>query len=215
MSDLRGFNQNLTPGRNSGWGAIRRTADGALYIAEHVRALSIEGRIFGAHFGTLTTPLATAATTAITTLRPMAWLRVPDGTAIIPLTVNLLVESAGATTQGEALLGIATSDVGNGTSSAGTSGALGVSLNSAAPISSTVIPRQLATADVSADYALELKRFSFAASAVNQDFSWQAAQELVPSVLRGAATLMLYIGGNAVNFYCQMQWIELPESAVS
>lgn len=211
---MRGFNQNLTPGRNAGWGAGRMTQDGALYTAPWSTALGKEGRLMGCHFGTLTTPLATAATTAIATLRPQAWVRIPDGTAIIPLSVNVLVESAGATTQGEISIATCTVDPGDGTGAAGTKQP--VSLNTAAPVTSNCTTRQLATGDITAETGLlELKRFSFAASAVNQDFTWNAAGNLVVPVLRGAAGLLVYIGGNAVNFYCQMQWIEVAESSVS
>ena len=214
MSDIRVFNQNLTPGRNAGWGGLRGTQDGAAYLAPYALSASIEGRLMGCHFGTLTTPLATAATTAIATLRPQAWVRIPDGTAIIPLAVNVLVESAGATTQGEIAIAMCIVDPGDGTGAAGT--LQPVSLNAAAPVTSNCTTRQLATGDITAETGLrELKRFSFAASAVNQDFTWNAAGNLVVPVLRGPAGLLVYIGGNAVNFFCQMQWIELAESSVS
>ena len=214
MSDLRIFNQNLTVGRNNGWRALRGTSDGALYVADYALSASIEGRVMGCHFGTLTTPLATAATTAITTLRPQAWVRIPDGTVIIPLAVDVLVESTGITTQGEISIAMCIVDPGDGTAAAGT--LQPVSLNAAAPVTSNCTTRQLATGDITAETGLrELKRFSFAASAVNQDFTWNAAQTLVVPVLRGPAGLLVYIGGNAVNFFAQMQWIELAESAVS
>ena len=214
MSDQRGFNQNLTVGRNPGWGALRMTQDGALYVAQYALSASIEGRVMGCHFGTLTTPLATAATTAITTLRPQAHVRVPDGTVIIPLAVNILVESTGITTQGEIAIATTTVDPGDGTGAAGTQQPVG--LNTARPVTSNCTTRQLMTGDITAETGLlELKRFSFALSAVNQDFTWNASQALVVPVLRGPAGLLVYIGGNAVNFYCQMQWIELTEASVS
>ena len=214
MPGLYGFNQNLTPGRNSGWGGIRMTSDGAIYVSQYSLAAGIEGRIMACHFGTATTPLATPATQAITTLRPQAWVRVPDSTVIIPLAVNILVESAGATTQGEISIVRTTVDPGDGTGAAGT--LQPVSLNSALPVASNCTTRQLATGDITAETGLlEIKRFSFAVSAVNQDFTWLASQQHVYPVLRGPAGLLVYIGGNAVNFYGQMQWIELAESAVS
>ena len=176
--------------------------------------MGLEGRIMGCHFGTLTTPIATAATTAITTLRPQAWVRVPDGTAIIPLAVNIIAEANGATTQGEIAIATTTVDPGDGTGAAGTQQPVSLSTNRG--IASNCTTRQLATGDITAETGLlELKRFSFAASAVNQDFNWKAMTDLVVPLLRGPAGLLVYVGGNAVNFYCQMQWIELPESAVS
>jgi len=215
MSDLR-IKTIVAPGEsgNDGWVAARGDKLGNLYSLPAELGFGVDGRLFGCHFGTVTTPLATAATTAIAAQRPMAWLRIPDGTAIMPLSVNILVEAAGATTQGEISIAICQNDVGNGTSSAGTSGAL--SLNTAVPRASLVTPRQLSTGDSTAETSLlELKRFSFAASAVNQDFSWNARQLVVPLVLRGPASFLVYIGGNAVNFYAQMQWLEVTETSVS
>ncbi len=214
MSDLRGYNNNLAPARNSGWIAARATQDGTLYAANYALAAAIEGRAFGCHWGTLTTPLTTPATQAITTGLPQAILRVPDGTVVIPLAVKIIIESCGATTQGEIAIGICSNDVGNGTSTAGTS--TPSSLNTAAPVTSGCTQRQLVTTIGTAESGLlELKRFSFAASAVNQVFDWIPSQEGIAAVLRGAATLLIYIGGNAVVFYAQAQWIELPETAVS
>ena len=177
-----------------------------------VRAAA-EGNLYGCHFGTVTTPLATAATTAIAAKRPMAWLRVPNGTLVIPVSVRIVVESAGATTQGEIALCSTTNDVGDGTSAAGTSGALNKNTGSANV--SLVTPRQLASADVTAETGLlEHARFSFAASAVNQSFNWPdpGAPDDLP-FLRGAASWLLYIGGNAVNFYAEFSWAEYGEAA--
>ena len=171
-----------------------------------------EGRLFGSHHGTVTTPLATAATTAIVARRPMAWLRIPAGTLIIPVSVRIVVEAAGATTQGEISLCSTTNDVGAGTSSAGTSGALNKNTDSANV--SLCTPLQLATADVDAETGLlEHARFSFAASAVNQSFNWPdpGSKDDLP-YLRGDASWLLYIGGNAVSFYAQFSWAEYLET---
>ena len=211
---MRGFNHNTTVGRAPGYRDAAITQDGALYVAQYALAASIEGRLMGCHFGTLTTPLATAATTAIATLRPQAHVRVPDGTAIIPLAVNILVETSGATTQGEIAIATTTVDPGDGTGAAGTQQPVG--LNTARPVTSNCTTRQLMTGDITAETGLlELKRFTFAADTDNQDFTWNAMQSLVVPILRGPAGLLVYIGGNAVSFYCQMQWIELTEASVS
>lgn len=213
MSDLRGYSI-ADPSVADGWVAAHSDKFGNLYTLPAELGLGVAGRLFGAHFGTTTTPLATAATTAIAVKRPQAWLTVADGTAIVPLSCNILVESCGATTQGEISIVIAQNNVGAGTSTAGTSGAL--SLNTAAPRTSAVTSYQLATGDTTAETnPLEIKRFAFAASAVNQDFTWNARQLVIPLVLRGPASFLVYIGGNAVNFYAQMQWMEFAETALS
>lgn len=192
--------------------SVRGTRDGSLFTAAWAIAMGLEGRIMGCHFGTLTTPLATAATTAIVTLRPQAHVRIPDGTAIIPLSVNIIVEANGATTQGEIAIASTTVDPGDGTGAAGTQQPVSLSTNRA--ISSNCTTRQLMTGDITAETGLlELKRFSFAASAVNQDFNYKPMADLVIPLLRGPAGLLVYLGGNAVSFYCSMQWIEIGEVA--
>lgn len=213
MSDIRAFVQ-ATPGRPADGNAtpIRSTPYGDLFNDSAIMGYCVAGRLYGAHFGTVTTPLA-APNAGITAKRPQAWLRVPDGTTIIPLACNVIIESNGAT-QGEVAICTTQNDVGNGTSSAGDSGPL--SLNTAAPLTSAITARQLATADVTTEVNFsELRRFSYAASGVNQDFVWAARQQYVVPVLRGPASFLVYMGGNAPTFFCQMQWIELPEAATT
>lgn len=191
----------------------RGLRDGSAVYAHRMQALGMEGRIFAAMQGSVTTPIATAATTAIAAQRPMAWVRVPDGTVIYPLYMSLVVESTGATTQGEIAMAITQNDVGNGTSTAGPTP---VSLNSATPISSNCTARRLATADVTAETNLvEITRYSFAASAVDQRYVWNVTDGLIFPVLRGPATWLVYIGGNAVNFFINMVWAEEPENFIS
>lgn len=214
MSDLRAYTI-AAPGLagDSSWVAAHSDKYGNLYTLPAEYGFGVDGRLFGVHFGSVTTPLATAATTAIAATSPQAWLRVPDNAAIIPLSVNITVEATGITTQGEIAIGISQNDVGNGTS---TAGATPVNLNTSNPRASLVTARQLATGAVTAETNfVELRRFSFAASAVNQDFTWNVRQQIVPLVLRGPASFLVYVGGNAVNFFAQMQWIELSETAVS
>lgn len=170
-----------------------------------------EGRAFRAWMGTVTTPAATPATTAITARRPQAWIRVPAGTLIIPTSVRLTIESCGATTQGEAVLASTSNDVGNGTSSAADGAP--TNRNADSTNASLCTARQLATGDVTLETGyIEHARFSWAASAVNQMFTWPVNPDDLP-YLRGDASWLLYIGGNAVNFFAQFSWAEYDEAA--
>lgn len=171
-----------------------------------------EGRLFGCHFGTVTTPIATPATTAITARRPQAWLRIPAATLVVPVSVRIVIEASGATTQGEIALCSTTNDVGAGTSTAGTSAVINKNTDSANVSACT--PLMLATADVAVETGLlEHARFSWAASAVNQHFNWPDPGSMndIP-FLRGDASWLLYIGGNAVNFYATFSWAEYDEA---
>ena len=215
MTDLKAFTRNTSVDRvPTGWTNLRSSPDGALYRVDYGFSLGVEGRTFAANMGVVTTPLATAATTAIVNTTPHAWIRVPDGTAIIPLYAKVVVESHSITTQGEISVLIAQNDIGNGTSTAATAGP--ISLNTAAPVTSACTARNLATGAATAPTSpLELTRFSFAASAVDQIFIWDAAKLGVFPVVRGAGTWAIYLGGNAVNYYAQMIWAELAEAGIS
>lgn len=172
---------------------------------------TVDGNMYGASFGSVTTPLASPATTAITARRPQAWLRVLDGRVVIPRSLEIVIEAAGATTQGEIAIAMTTNDLGNGTSAAGTIGPL--NLRSDSTKTSTSVPRQLATADVTLETGyLELERFTFAASGVNQTFKISA--DILPMIV-GPSTLAVYIGGNAVNFFSDWEWLEVPEEFAS
>lgn len=182
-------------------------------VEDILRERGLAGKLYGANFGSLTAPLTTPATSAITVLRPMAWLRVPDGTAIYIIRNKVVVESAGATTQGEIALAISDIDVGNGTSAAATLlENLNNTLKNVATADSLVTGRQLASADVvSPAVPFEVNRYSFAASAVDLEFEWKANEEGILIPITGPGTFLIYIGGNAVNFFAQTLWYETKE----
>src|SRR4030067_977032 len=118
MTDLNALVNNTSVSRTGlGWTSLRSTPDGALYTRDIGGSLGVEGRIFAANMGLVTTPLATAATTAIVDTTPHAWIRAPDGTAIVPLYAKIVVESASITTLGEISLLIAQTAIGNAPSS--------------------------------------------------------------------------------------------------
>lgn len=215
MTDLKALTRNTSVDRiPTGWVNLRNTPDGALFTAPQGLGVGFEGRIFGANMGLVTTPLTTAATTAIGNTIPHAWIRVPDGTAIIPLYAKLTIEGSGITTQGEAEMLIAQNDIGNGTSTAADAGP--ICLNTAAPVTSACTARQLATGAATAPTnPLDLARWSFALSTVNTSFEWRGQEYGVTPVIRGAGSWAIYLGGNAVIYYIQMVWIELSESGIS
>ncbi len=209
MSQFYGV-PNIDPNKASDAGlvAIHTDRQGNLIVENANNNKAVAGKMFVANFGSVTTPLATAATTAITARRPMAWIRVPAETGIIPVRTTIVVESAGATTQGEISVCQASNDVGDGTSTASVLGArqLNTRLGTTA---GDCTPRHLSTGDCTLEVDLrELDRFSFAASAVNQKFVYRPQNDGLFSVLHGDASWLVYIGGNAVNFFGQMVWIE-------
>ncbi len=192
---------------NSGMVAAHGDRQGNQYVSDRVRAAAIAGKLFIANHGQVTTPLTTPATTAITAKRPQAWLRVPDGKAIYVVRHTVLVESHGATTQGEISICTASNDVGDGTGDDATE-LLNANPNRISDTPGTT-GRQLATGDVTAEAnLLELDRESFAASAVNQKYQWNANELGLLIPMLGDCSFLTYIGGNAVKFYAQTIFIE-------
>jgi hypothetical protein len=76
----------------------------------------LEGRVFTANVGVLTAP-ATFAETTINYLRPALALRVPAGTTIVPIMVQIVWEATGAVLM-ECSIRTLSDDIGHGTSTA-------------------------------------------------------------------------------------------------
>ena len=123
----------------------RSTRDGALFVADWYEAHALEGRVFDAAFGAVTTALTFLITAAN---RPDMWVRCPDGTMILPLVETITLE-AFAGTDTEIDIRHCQNDIGNGTSSAATAGPL--NLRTDAPVTSNCTARQLATGDTTAE----------------------------------------------------------------
>lgn len=195
--------------------AIRGTRDGAMFTAEWYQSLVMEGRVWVANMGTVTTPL-TFLTTAAN--RPDAWLRVPSGVAIIPLTVEVILESAAGTAT-EIDIRAAFNDIGNGTSSAASVGPVNYSPNNGSGLTSSVTARQLATGDTTAETTpISLHRRCFplaqASGLVPYEDFWRPAPA---PILIGPATLEVFIAATTTQAtgFVQMIWAELPATAFS
>ena len=62
---------------------VKGTRDGALSVAPWYQVLVTEGRVFGIHAGSVTTPLA--GHTGADADQPEAAIRIPDGTVGMPI----------------------------------------------------------------------------------------------------------------------------------
>ena len=82
--DVRQADVSRATADGVGTKALRGLRDGSLSMADLLQVLIMEGRGFVATMGSVTTPLTFLVTAAN---RPDAWLRVPSGSAIIPLAV--------------------------------------------------------------------------------------------------------------------------------
>lgn len=217
--DVRVRAQHLSARRvaDGNWRSLRGTRDGALVNADWLQMLIAEGRGFCAGIGLLSAGEALPAT-AITTLRPSLWLRVPTNVTIMPLYCGVQVEDTGATSAFEIALGVALSDVGNGTSSGADYGPSNLRANG--PATRGVVARQEATGDVSADPAYDLWRIwksednvTTPATAGPVNFVWN---ERPCPILVGPATLVLDIGSSAAPIVtAQFKWLEFDTSEIA
>lgn len=191
---------------------LRGSRDGALFTASWYEAHALEGRIFGANMGTVTTPLTFLVTAAN---RPDAWVRVPDGTMIIPLSVNVALEAfAGTVTEID--LRTARNDIGNGTSS--DASIVPQSLHTGNPYASVCVARQLATADTTAETSpMSIYRRTIpTANAAGNDLAGSLLIDrsmMGYPVLVGPATLELFIAATTTQAtgFVVMHWMEFVE----
>lgn len=217
MADLKVLRSVKTPGRDTSdasnfYGDARATRDGVLFSASYFESLAMQGRIFSANMGTVTTPL-TFLTTAAN--RPDAWIRVPSGTTILPIKVNVVLEGATGTAT-EIDVRIAQNDIGNGTSTA--ADVAPRSHRTDAPVASNCTARQLATADTTAETnPLSIYRRTYArADEAGIDFRGiEAAREIMGfPILVGAATLEVFIAAtsNQATGFVIITWAEIPST---
>ena len=191
---------------------LRSNRLGALYAADALDDLIRLGYGYSAGIGLLTAGEALPGA-AITTLRPMLWIRVPSGVTIRPFYAAVQAEDTGATNAFEVTMGAAAEDVGNGTSSAADFGP--VNLRTGRGDASGCFARQEATADVTADIADDQWRVFKAednaatvATAGPLNFEWKP--RALPALV-GPASWMMYIGSSAApTVTAQMQFIVEP-----
>lgn len=216
MSDVRVYAAVTPPRQTSDNHQMnqRGLRDGSAVIANQIEALAQEGRVFVANMGTVTTPITFLATAAN---RPDTWIRVPSGTAIIPISCVVAFEAA-AGTDTEIDVRIANNDIGNGTSSAADIGPL--STRNDGPVTSGCTARQLATGDTTAETAprsIYRREFSVA-EGTSSDFYVEVERQLMGyPILIGPATWEVYIAATttqAVGFVV-MTWAEVPSTMFS
>jgi len=75
---------------------VKALKDGTLSVMDFIAVMSLEGRVFSAAGGSGTSPITFGAGT-IDTTEPDLMIKVPSGTSIIPVEINLTMEAYGTT----------------------------------------------------------------------------------------------------------------------
>jgi hypothetical protein len=201
---------------NASWRALRAARVGAPIVLPWHQALVMQGVVFGAQAGSITTPVAGHA--SITAAQPELAAYFATGVAIVPLSGRMSMET-GATTlaQGGMLLAFSNINVGAGTSTA----ASVVNLNQLAPTATAGAAGAAYTGNgtdpLTAGNYLDLARVSAVVDAdaatsgiVPPSLSWSAMNDIIP--IMGQACSFLAYGEAAANtVFATLIWAELPE----
>ena len=213
LSVARGPNE----GSAAQWRMLR---DGTGIMVPWYQALVFEGRVFGIHAGSVTTPIAGHA--AIDADQPEAAVWFADGTAAIPLYVSAAMET-GATTlaQGGMMCAVSNIAIGAGTSTAATPFNLnmtstGVTTGATAAVAYTAN----GTDPLTAGNFLELKRVSAVVDAdaatsgiVPPVLEWSVGTAMMAPLIQDIGSILLYGEAAANTLFGTIIWAELPETA--
>src|SRR4029077_10167349 len=71
--------------------------DGALFVADYVTKLGLHGRIINASVGVSITPVTFATTAAWAITQPSLSIDVPAGTAVIPISFQVALQTEAGT----------------------------------------------------------------------------------------------------------------------
>ena len=214
----------LSIGRGSedSWIALRGLRDGAAVVVPWYQALVMEGRVFGIHAGSVTTPIAGHA--AIDADQPEAAVWFADGTAAIPLSIRATMET-GATTlaQGGMMCAVSNIAVGAGTSTPATPFNFNMSSGHGITTGATAATAYTGngTDPLTAGNNLELARVSAVIDAdaatsgiVPPTLFWSASTGAVAPVIQDIGSILLYGEAAANTLFGSIVWAELPEAAL-
>ena len=195
--------------------------DGATVSVDWVQQLVLRGRVFHAYVGSATTPATLDASYAATD--PDISLDVPDGTAIIPLCIRVVVEAYGTTALWE------TFTLCSKTLAASSAGALFTPINMATRQgggSNCVVYTAPTVTDGNTVGAFEIGRRTQSkavtiATAIDtstwqpEAFEWNYRTQGFAPVLHGEASMATWVTSQACTGYIQYFWAELSETELT
>ncbi len=198
---------------NAGDVQLQTTKDGALYVADFVLSMALEGRVFNASVGTAST-VATFLATWVES-KPQLNIDAPTGTTIIPLRIQVWLEAqAGALTEVFATTGTNTIGVGTSTVVTPTSTRTDRPLTSGCVVSSLYSVAGT-TQTGQTEFWHTGYNFADATTHPGKDFSWIWRD--CPHIIVGPGSLAIYIdanGNTAPTGFIRCEYIELPSTGV-
>lgn len=223
MPFMQGIAQQLNVGRGSDGTnpTVRTLRDGSLITVPWYQALVFEGRCFGVHAGSVTTPIAGHAT--IDADQPeLGVYFAATGTSVLPLYVSMAQETGANTlAQGGMMAAISNISVGAGTSTAATPFNLkSVSTGYTTAAAAGVAYTGNGTDPLTAGNFLELARVS---SIIDADAAtsgitpptlrWGVQDAFAVPLLEDICSILLYGEAAANTVFGTAMWAELPSTA--
>jgi len=227
MSNVYGVSEVSSVTRVSSDGpyrALRVTRDGAAVTQDWLLSAAVEGRVFVANAGTVTTPITWAAGTIVTTT-PDFDLSVPAGTLVIPVEIRVYMEAFGSSAQFETMAA-----AGTGGAQAGLTSITPKNLRADAPNASVCTAGSdgtgatYMTGNVS-EFWRDGQQFAMTKTAASATvaasdpnlFIWRYSDSGVAPVLyssSAASRLNVFAAGQAGTGFITVTWVELPQAAI-
>ncbi len=218
-NDLRGIaqQQGVSPAAEGTFVGLRTTRDGSFYRIDPFIAAALEGRMFIAQLGSASTP--SAAMDAYDADRPEMVVDVPDGTAIIPVSIHVDIQTHGATLNETIALASRTNVEADANLTAITINP--IRTDNPGPGSScsafgTITGNQT---DPTTAGRVECWRsgnptdFDVAGEST-PTLVW-SAKRFVPPLIVGAGSLSIYCSGTTPTGFITVVWMEYPESVLA
>ncbi len=224
MSELEILAQQQNVARKSDgqWLPPRGTRDGAMFTADWLTALTLEGRVFGMNgasggIGYGSSPITFEGVYAATSVD--IGLDVPDGTVVIPISIEVNLQTTGGSLFEVFALASRTLQATSGA----TAGTI-VPFRTDAPVA-TNCTGYITDGDVTATDPNTTGSYEFWRSGYPSDpdvalnpnprYSWSAINDGVGPVIVGPGSLALYVSGTSGVGFATVIWAELPESAIA
>lgn len=210
MADLfiNGVTTSKSRVGNNARAAVTGTRDGAIYVCDYILGMALEGKVFQANHGTLTTPITFIAYDAD---RPDFDLDVPTGVAAILTRIEIHLEDS-AGTDNEIIVTTSNNIAGAGTSTALTP----VSTRRNSGLSSSCSAYGTYTANCTLPTStLEFVRFqnAFADTVGGRDYIW-TYKDGNPQILVGPSALQIHVSATTTQAagFIKVSWAELTST---
>ena len=198
---------------------VRAMRDGSLMTQSWIMSQALQGRLYCAQAGLLTTAITWSATATNDQTKPAMLLDVPLGTTVIPLEISMYFEAFGT----NALFEIAML-CGTGAVQAGGTAMTITNMRTDAPYTSVckgwsdVTGGTAPTANISSFYASGTQLITTIASSDdasmrNTDlYKWSYTDSGYAPIVKGAAQLLVTQGSQAGTGFGKIIYLELPTS---